>query len=71
MINTPNKTVEVYNVVLAGVADLPLFVHVCVYGGKQRGEEGAGRRIFGSQTIRQLDKSVLCVLLLANTMEMN
>lgn len=48
MINTPNKTAEFSNIMLAGVADSPLFVHMYVYGGNQRGEKGAGRGIFGS-----------------------
>lgn len=47
MINTHNKTAELYSVMLAGVADLPLLC-IYVYGGKQRGEERAGRRILGS-----------------------
>lgn len=44
MINTPNKTAESYNIMLAGVADSPLFerVCVCVYGGNQR--EGSWKR---------------------------
>lgn len=30
MINTPNKTAESYNIMLAGVADSPLFECVCM-----------------------------------------
>lgn len=38
MINTHNKTAELYSVMLAGVADLPLFVHVCVWRKAERRE---------------------------------
>lgn len=69
MINTPNKTVEVYNVMLAEVADSPLFVHACVWRKAER-RGGSWKKNFWLLDY-QLDKSVLCVLLLANTMEMN
>jgi len=42
MTNTHNKTEELHSVMLAGVADLPLFVHVCVWRKMERGEERRG-----------------------------
>lgn len=48
MINTHNKAAELHSVMLARVADFPLFVHVCVWRkAERRGEERAGRRILG------------------------
>lgn len=49
MINTHNKAMELHSVMLARVADLPLFVHACVWRkAERRGEKRAGSRILGS-----------------------
>lgn len=47
MINTHNKAAELHSVMLARVADLPLFVCIWRKAGR-RGEKRAGRRILGS-----------------------